>query len=137
MPIDFASFNRGALAVSVVVGQVLSTLWFTLLFGGPWAAEYGAASRQEHTAQVPGYTYAVGLLCTVVLVLSIAGLQRALAVETVGSALGLGLFVSIGLGAAMALPGQAFLGRWRVFFLAHGSQTAIVLAVSLILVLWR
>ena len=137
MLIDFASFNWVALVVCVVLGQAISTLWFTVLFGEAWAAEYGAVDRRQHTAEVPGYTYAVGLFCTVALVFSLAVLQRVFAVDTVGGAVGLGLFVAVGLGAAMALPGQAFLGRWRTFLLAHGSQTAIVLAVSLVLVLWR
>jgi hypothetical protein len=133
--IDFSSFNWFALLASVVAGQVISTVWFTVLFGEAWAAEYGVATKQEHTSKIPGYTYGVGLVCTVVLVLSIAVLQGGFAIESVGGALGLGLFVAVGLAAATALPGQAFLGRWRVFFLANGSQTVMILAISLILVL--
>ena len=122
---------------SVVAAQLISTVWFTVLFGERWAAEYGAATRQQHTKEVPGYTYGVGLLCTVVLVLSIASLQRALSIESAGSALGFGLFVAVGLCIATGLPGQAFLKRWRVFLIAYGSQTVMILAISFILALWR
>jgi hypothetical protein len=132
-----ASFNWFAILASVVAGQVISTVWFVVLFGAPWAAEYGADSRQQHAKEVPPYTYGVGLLCTIILVLSIATLQRAFAIESASSALGLGLFVALGFCGATGLPGQAFLKRWRVFFIAYGSQTVMILAISLILALWR
>ena len=137
MVFDFTSFNWPAVLASVVAGQLISTVWFTALFGEPWAEEYGAASRQQHTEEVPGYTYGIGLLCTIVLVMSIASLQQALSIESAGRALGLGLFLAVGLCIATGLPGQAFLKRWRVFFIAYGSQTVMILAISLILALWR
>lgn len=137
MPLDFTSFNWLAILASVVAGQAISTLWFTVLFGEPWAVEYGAAGRQQHTKEVPGYTYVVGLLCTTTLVLSLAALQQALSIDAVGSALGLGLFVAVGFSMATGLPGLAFLKRWRTAVLIFGSQTVMILAISVILALWR
>ena len=137
MEFGFGSFNWPAIIASVIAGQLISTIWFVVLFGEPWAAEYGAANKQQHTKEIPGYTYGVGLLCTIVLVLSIAVLQRALSIDSVGSAIGLGLFVAIGFCAATGLPGQAFLKRWRVFWIAYGSQTVMILTVSAILAMWR
>ena len=137
MAFDLSSFNWLAILASVVAGQVISTTWFAALFGEPWAAEYGAESRQEHTKDVPLYTYGVGLVCTIFLVLSLAALQQALAIESVSGALGLGLFVAVGFCIATGLPGHAFLKRWRAAFLIYGSQTVMILAISLILALWR
>lgn len=137
MSLDFASINWLAVVASIVVGQVISTVWFVALFGELWAAEYGAASKEEHTKDVPGYTYAVGLLSTATLVLSLAVLQSALGVDTVGAALRLGLFVAVGFCGATMLPGQAFLKRWRVFAIAFGSQTAMILAISIVLAVWK
>lgn len=137
MEFHFESFNWLAIVACVIAGQIISTVWFTALFGDAWAAEYGATSKQQHTKEIPGYVYAVGLVCTTILVLSIAALQQALAVASLGSAIGLGLFVAIGFCAATGLPGQAFLKRWRVFFIAYGSQTVMILAISIILAMWK
>ena len=136
MSFDLAALNWLAILVGVVAGQVVSTLWFVVLFGEPWAREYGAASKQEHTKEVPGYTYGVGVLCTTALVISLALLQAALNVTTVGAALGLGIFVAVGFCIATIVPGQAFLRRWRVATLSFGSQTAMILVISLVLVLF-
>ena len=124
-----------AILVSVVVGQIVSTLWFVALFGEPWAREYGVASSKEHTKEVPPYTYAVGIACTTALAISLAVLQRAFGVQSVGGALQLAGFVSVGLCIATGVPGQAFLRRWRVALLACGSQVAMIVAMSIVLVL--
>jgi len=137
MDINFSDFNWAAVVVSVIAGQIISTVWFVALFGEPWAKEYGASSKQQHTKEVPPYTYAVGALCTFVLVLSIAALQQRLGVDSAGEALELALFIAVGFSIATGLPGQAFLRRWRVAALAYGSQAAMIVAVSLILGLWR
>ena len=120
MELSFSEINWLAVLVSVIAGQVISTVWFTVLFGDPWAREYGAADRKQHTKEVPGYTYGVQALCTVALVISLALLQRWLGVDSIGDALMLGGFVSVGLCIATGLPGQAFLKRWRVAGLALG-----------------
>ena len=137
MALDFSGINWLAVLASIVAGQVISTLWFTVIFGEPWAKEYGAPSRREHTKEVPGYTYGVQALCTVVTVLGLALLQRWLSVESVGAALGSGLFVAIAFVAVNILPGQAFLKRWRVAALTAGCQSTMILAISLILGVWR
>ena len=137
MELSFSEINWLAVLVSVIAGQVISTVWFTVLFGDPWAREYGAADRKQHTKEVPGYTYGVQALCTVALVISLALLQRWLGVDSIGDALMLGGFVSVGLCIATGLPGQAFLKRWRVAGLALGSQVAMILAISLILGAWQ
>lgn len=137
MDFNLSAINWAAVAASVVAGQIISTVWFVALFGEPWAREYGAADKKAHTQDIPGYTYGVQLMCTVVLVLSLALFQRWLAVDTVGEALGSALFVIAGFSVATGLPGQAFLKRWRVAVIAYGSQAAMILGISLILALWR
>lgn len=137
MNIDFSAINWMAVLVSVVAAQVVSTVWFVVLFGEPWAKEYGAKDKKEHTKAVPPYTYAVQLACTVVLVLSLAILQQVAGVNSLGSALATGLFVIVGFSISTGLPGQAFLKRWRVAAIAYGSQAAMILVISLVLGLWR
>ncbi len=137
MDMPFSDFNWAAIVASIVAGQVIATVWFVVLFGDPWAKEYGAADKKQHTAEVPGYTYGVQVLCTVALVFGIATLQRWLEVDTVGEALGSALFVSLHFVVATLLPGQAFLKRWRVAAIAGGSQVAMIVGISLILALWQ
>jgi len=133
MSFDLAALNWLAILVGVVAGQVVSTVWFVVLFGEPWAREYGAPNKQQHTKEVPGYTYGVGALCTAALTISLALLQAALGITTVGGALGLAALVSVGFCIATIVPGQAFLKRWRVAALTFGSQTAMIFAISIVL----
>jgi len=137
MDFSFADLNWGAVVASIIAGQIISTVWFVVLFGDPWAREYGAADKKQHTAEIPGYTYGVQVLCTVVLTLSLALFQRWIGVDSVGDAIGSALFVIVGFAVATGLPGQAFLKRWRVAGIAYGSQAAMILGISLILGLWR
>ena len=137
LEINFSEFNWLAIVVSIVAGQIISTIWFVVLFGDPWAKEYGVDTKQEHAKQIPPWTYAIGLLCTTLLVLSIASLQQVMGVTTVGSAISLGLFIAVGLAAATSLPGYAFLKRYNAFLIAIGSQVAMILGISIILAIWR
>ncbi|BBM84613.1 DUF1761 domain-containing protein [Candidatus Uabimicrobium amorphum] len=135
--IDFSTLNWLAIAASVVAGQIISTIWFVAIVGNPWAREYGVSDKKQHAKEIPGYTYAVGLVCTIVLVLSIAILQQVLKVDTLGGAISSGLFVAIGFAASTSLPGNAFLKRWSAFLMMIGSQTAMILGISIILALWK
>ena len=59
MEISLSEVNWIAVAAAFVVGQIMLTLWFTVLFGKPWALAFGAQDRAEHSKAVPGYTYAL------------------------------------------------------------------------------
>lgn len=135
MAIDVASLGWVGILVGVLAGQLVSTIWFVVLFGEPWAREYGAADKAQHTKEVPPYTYGVGLVCTLALTVSIALLQQALSITTVGGAIQLGLLLSVGLCIATLLPGQAFLRRYRVALIAGGSQVAMILTISVVVLL--
>lgn len=137
MNFDFSALNWGALLASVAAAQVVSTLWFVVLFGEPWAAEFGVKSKKEHAAAVPPYTYGVQVLCTIVSVVALALLHQALGVANIGEALGVGAFVIVGFVLSNGLPGQAFLKRWRVAALSLGCQATMILTVSIVLGLWR
>lgn len=122
---------------AVVTGQIVSTVWFVVLFGDGWAREYGAATKAEHTRQIPPYTYAVGLACTIVLTMGLAWLQARLDIGSVGDALALGALVAVVFAVAAVLPGYAFLQRWRAFGYAQGCQAAMILVISVVLGLFR
>lgn len=137
MEIDIGSLNWLAIAACVVVGQAFLTIWFLVVFGDPWAKAYGVADKARHTAEIPGYTYAIGAGCTFALTLGLAVLQQALRVDSVGQGLAAGLVVVLCFCIATALPGYAFLRRWSAFALAIGSQAGLILILSAILSAWR
>lgn len=134
---NLLELNWAAVAASVIAAQIISTIWFVVLFGEPWAKEYGVSGKQQHTKEIPPYTYGVQLLCTIALVLSLALLHQAFGVSSILGALQVGVFVSIGFCIATGLPGQAFLKRWRVAAIALGSQVAMIIGISLVLGLWN
>lgn len=135
METGMSGISPWAILAGVITGQVISTIWFVVLFGEPWAREYGASDKKQHTKEVPPYTYAVQILCTLGLVLSLAVLQQWLAVDTASDALLLGTVLALGLCVATGLPGQAFLKRWRVAAIALGCEVTMILAISMVLVL--
>ena len=135
--LDFNNLNWFAILVCVVVGQGFLTLWFVALFGEPWAQAYGATDKKQHTAEIPGYTYGIGLACTVLLTLGLAGVQQGMGVKSLGAGLTFGLFVALTFCIATALPGYAFLKRWSAFLLAIGSQTVLIVILSVILAVWQ
>jgi len=139
MDIDLGTVNWLAILACVVVGQGLLTAWFVPLFGEAWAEEYGGAgtTRQQHTSELPGYTYAIGAGCVFALSLGVSVLQSALGIEGVAGALQLALFLAATVFVAMAMPAYAFLRRWRAFAIGAGSQLVVITVVSVILALWR
>lgn len=137
MEFNFETLNWAAIGICIVVGQLFLTAWFTVLFGTPWAKAYGVKTKEEHTKEVPAYTYGIGLICTVLLTLGIALLQSNLAIHSLGDGLFLGIMLAIFFCISTALPGYAFLKRWNAFALAIGSQTLLIIMISIILAIWK
>lgn len=137
MLFDFGGLNWLAVLASVIIGQVFLTIWFAVIFADPWAKAYGAADKAEHTGEIPGYTYAVGLACMILLTIGLALLQQGLGVKTFGAGLGSGLLVASCFCLATALPGYAFLRKWNAAMLAIGSQVVLILILSVILAVWQ
>lgn len=137
MELNFGSLNWIAIIVCVVVAQAFLTLWFLVLFGDPWAKAYGVADKAQHTKEIPGYTYAIGAACALLLTLGLALLQSALGITDIGGALTLGIFIALTFSIATAMPGYAFLKRWSAFFIAQSSQICLILILSVILAIWQ
>ncbi len=137
MIFDFGNLNWLAIILCIVVGQIVLTVWFAVLFAEPWARTYGAADKAEHTKDIPGYTYAVGLACMIVLTVGLALLQQNLGVDSFSAGLSSGFVIALCFALATALPGYAFLKKWNAAVLAIGSQFVVILILSSILALWR
>lgn len=137
MTFNFAALNWFAVVLCIVVGQGFLTVWFFALFGDPWAKAYGATDKAQHTKEIPGYTYGIGLACMILLTTGLALLQQGVGVRTAGDGVIFGLFVALTICVATALPGYAFLKRWPAFFLAIGSQTVLIVILSTILAAWQ
>jgi len=138
MLFDFSAINWLAVLACVVAGQIVLTVWFVALFGEPWAKAYGGEgmTKQQHTKEVPGYTYGIGAFCVFLLSVGLSLLQAALGVDGVGGALQLGLFVGVCFFVAMAMPAYAFLRRWDAWLIGAGSQLLLICVLSVILALF-
>ncbi|MEM9580194.1 MAG: DUF1761 domain-containing protein [Pseudomonadota bacterium] len=136
MTLSLADLNWFAIIACVIAGQVILTLWFAVIFADPWAKAYGAADKAQHTAEVPAYTYGIGLVCMIALSLGLAMLQKAVGVSTLGGGLTSGIFAALFFCVATALPGYAFLRRWSAFTLAISAQVVVIMVLSAILALW-
>lgn len=137
MAFEFGDLNWLAILVSVVVGQVVLTVWFAVLFADPWARAYGAADKAEHTKAIPPYTYGIGLVCMLLLTLGLALFQKNIGVESFGAGLSSGIFVALFFALATALPGYAFLKKLDAAAIAIGSQSVVIVIVSCILAVWQ
>ncbi|SLN76583.1 DUF1761 family protein [Ruegeria meonggei] len=133
MEISLSNVNWIAVIGSVVAGQALLTLWFTLLFGESWAKAYGAEDRADHTLAVPSSTYSIGLACMVVLVIGTALLHQAAGINSIGGGLVFGVIAAMAYGLATVLPGYGFLLNLEAGRIAAGSQAALILVVSVVL----
>jgi hypothetical protein len=133
----FSELNWPIIALCVVAGQIIATLWFTVLFGDSWAKEYGASSRQQHSSEIPAYTYIIGLFTNIALTLGIYWLQVAMNTDSLSKGLCQGVFISLFFCLPCIAPGQAFLKRWKVLALTAGSQSVIIIVISMILSVWK
>ena len=137
MELNFTSINWWAVLVCLVFAQAFLSVWFIVIFGTPWAKEYGAADQKSHTKEIPGYTYAIQAFCALLLIIGIADLQLSLSVDTLGGGVIFGLLIAVFFSLATAIPGYIFLKRWNALWLAMGSQTVLIVVVSAILAVWK
>lgn len=137
MELNLSTINWFAVLTCLVFAQVFLSVWFIVIFGTPWAKEYGAVDQKQHTKEIPGYTYAIQAFCALLLIIGMANLQNSLSVQTLGDGISLGFWIAIFFSISTALPGYIFLKRWNAFFLAMGSQTILIIVVSAILAVWK
>jgi len=137
MNFDLVSLNWLAIGVCLVVGQVFLSVWFIVIFGTPWAKEYGVQDKKQHTKEIPGYTYGIQAFCTLMLILGLAIMQSIIGVESLPEGLLFGLFVAFFYVIATSFPGYIFLKRTNAFLMAIGSQAILILILSSILAVWR
>ena len=137
MSFHFDAVSWPAVAASFVAGQIFLTLYFTVIFGKPWAEAYEPGKTPaEHTQDVPKYTYGIAAACTLALTVCVAVLQASLGAQGVADAALLGLVLSVGLVLGAMAPGYAFLKKLDAGRLAVGSQVTLTMLVSVILGAW-
>ena len=133
MDFSLSEINWVAVVVAFITGQIVLTLWFTVLFGEPWAKAYGAEDRAAHTKAVPGSAYGVGAVCMALLVLGTAILHQATGVSGLVGGATFGLVAALSFGIATVLPGYGFLLKSDAGRIAAGSQAVAIFFVSLVL----
>ncbi|MEO0342681.1 MAG: DUF1761 domain-containing protein [Pseudomonadota bacterium] len=133
MEIALLDINWTAIVAAVIVGQILLTLWFTLIFGEPLAKAYGAEGRATHTKDVPASAYFIGLACMVLLVIGTGLLHQAIGISNISGGFVFGVIAALAYGIATVLPGYGFLLKPDAGRLAAGSQAVAILVISLVL----
>jgi MFS family permease len=94
----FPHLNWTAVAVATLASFVLGALWFTVLFGKPYARALG---RAHVPGQKPGMLFIAGpFACGLATTVASAVLIKALKLESVGQALAFGAVVGLGYLAA-------------------------------------
>jgi hypothetical protein len=63
--------------------------------------------------------------------------QASLGIATLSGGVLFGSFVAVHFGLAIALPGYAFLQRYRAFLLAFGGQAVVIVTLSTVLAVWH
>ncbi len=137
MEIQWSEFNWLGMLGCLALGQAFLTVWFVALFARPWARAYGVDDPKAHTKAVPGYTYAIGAACVLLLSLGIETLILGLGVDSALGGMTLGAFIALHFSIASALPGYAFLKRYQAFWLAMGSQATLIVILSTFLALFH
>ena len=137
MNFDLSSLNWLAIGTCLVFGQVFLSVWFIVIFGTPWAKEYGVQDKKQHSKEIPGYTYGIQALCTLLLIIGLAIMQSISGIDSWMGGLLFGLFVAVFFAIATALPGYVFLKRTNAFLMAMGSQAILIVIVSIILAVWN
>lgn len=137
MVLNLSSINWYAVVACIVFGQAFLSLWFIVLFGAPWAKEYGVEDKKQHAKEIPGYTYGIQAACTLLLTLGLAFGQAMLNITTFSQGLTLGLFIVLFYSISTALPGYIFLKRMKAFWIAVGSQGVLTVVISIVLAVWQ
>ncbi len=137
MNLDLSSLNWITIGTCLVFGQVFLSVWFIVIFGTPWAKEYGVQDKKQHAKEIPGYTYAIQAFCTFLLIVGLAAIQSVIGIDSLMGGLLFGGFVAVFFAIASSLPGYIFLKRTNAFLLAIGSQAILIVIVSIILAVWN
>lgn len=137
MNLDLSSLNWLAIGACLLFGQAFLSVWFIVLFGTPWAKEYGVQDKKQHSQEIPGYTYGIQALCTLLLVIGLAIMESLMGIDTFMEGVLFGLYVALFYAIATALPGYIFLKRTNAFLMAMGSQAILILVASTILAIWK
>jgi len=137
MNLELISLNWVAIGACLILCQAFLSVWFIVIFGTPWAKEYGVQDKKQHAKEIPGYTYGIQAFCTLMLIIALAIMQSMIGVESLQDGLLFGLFVALFFTVATSLPGYVFLKRTKAFLMATGSQTILILFVSMILAVWK
>ena len=97
MLIQVEDVNVLAVLVAIVINMITGALWYSpLLFAKPWMAANGFTEESIREAGSATRGYVVSITASIVIVLAIAVVAEAAAVDTVVEGLSLGLLAGLG-----------------------------------------
>lgn len=128
MTIDLGAVNYVAVIVSVVVMQIIGTLWYMpFLFGKPWMAATGVTTEQMRAAKTG---YLVAILGSLIAVWVLAILAGATGATGLADGLTLGLLVSIGFVFTSFAVNYVFESKSLKLLLINAGYPVVGLAVA-------
>lgn len=127
--------NYLAVLVAAVAYFAIGAVWYTALFGKAWMT---AAGVTEEQARTPRPMVFVGTFMAYLLAaLTLAAIARSTGATSLGHGIVLGLFVGVGVVAAMMWVGDAYERRPANLFLINGGNALLgFLVMSVIVTIW-
>ena len=132
--LDLAALNWWAILVATVAAFALGGLWYGPLFGKPWMAAIGKTAEELPALPMP---FVISFFAALLTCVVMAFLMRALAIDTWGGGLLMGLAVGIGFIAASTASDAGHsgtgLGLWTI---TAGYRVVLSLIMGAILGAW-
>ena len=125
--------NYVAVIVVTIIGFAFGGLWYSkLLFVNAWRAEVKLTEEQCKAGCAKKMI--IALLCTFVLVTALDGLMTLVGIGSLLSGAKFGLYVGLGIAAAMQIPGAVYEGRtckYRAIAVGHNVLLCVMVAAIL------
>ena len=130
--------NIWAVLIAALANLVIGMIWYSrFLFTEPWLRETGI-SKEEIAKEPPRRAFALWAVGSLVAAMALSYLHGLIGGAPVISGVVVGMVVGVGLVAASAAGKYAFGRQSRVLYLINEGNNAVgMLAMSLIIALWR
>ena len=139
MAIPVVAINYLAVLVSAIVGYGVGMLWYSVLFGKPWAELMGFDKKKMEEMKKAGMarTYAGGFVATLVMSYVLAHIVKFAQAATITDAVMAGFWTWLGFIATVMLGTVLWEGKPVKLYLINVFHYLVVLvAMASILTLW-
>ena len=123
---DFSNLDLVAVAVAIVIHQVLGFLWYSVLFQKPWVAAVGKPMDEMGDPKV---ALSVGVVASVVMAVALGLIVNLSTTPDLGSGVKIGLVVGIAFIGMAILMQTLFEDRNRTLFWIYAGYQVVGFAL--------